>query len=63
MPALRDPLTKAYILNGNYSLSQGSKEVIFNGITIAYGGMLANPERIRMSNRLSKDLVLEVSRR
>lgn len=60
--ALVDGETGAYLLNGNFVVSQFLKEVPFGGMTITYSGSDEVAEYIKTPKnlRLAKDLVLEV---
>ena len=62
-PALFDPNTQEYILNGNFVVSMFKKVMQFGGVLLEYTGSDSVTERINCSKPLEKELELYVSGR
>nr|XP_018915649.1 PREDICTED: A disintegrin and metalloproteinase with thrombospondin motifs 9-like isoform X3 [Bemisia tabaci] len=58
--ALSDGETGEYILNGNFSVRNKTKLILYGGTILEYSGSEAIVERVNSSKPLTKDLVVEV---
>lgn len=60
-PAIKDPDSNVYLLNGNSRVKAYSETFTRNGITFIYSGSRGGPpETLKSFSRLSKNLILEV---